>query len=107
MHATMTEQRSAPSAPKVRMTKQAAQKLRLELIDAGWRTLESSTDPRTPGATDQTVTIAYFPEFRAYGLCHSPAMVRDGSHLISAASAVEIYRATGRKHWESVELHTN
>ena len=112
-------ERSADSTavrpPAFRRTRDAAAKLRLSLLDDGWRTLDASTDPRTirPSADDvgRTVSFAYFPEFRQHGFVGRGAMLKNGVHLLADAAAVEVYRVeettSGSVAWQSLELHTN
>lgn len=73
-----------------------AQQLRLKLLNDGWRTLETSTDPRnvamSAGQVGQQITIAYFPEFKSYGIASTSALFRRGAHQAEGAGYTETYR---------------
>lgn len=94
--ATTAPPEAASAAPTLPRSRFEAQQLRLKLLNDGWRTLESATDPRNAKMTEaqvgREVTIAYFPEFKAYGLASTSALIRGGNHPAEGCTYSELYR---------------
>lgn len=79
------------------MERSSTAKNRLRLISEGWRTLDTSTDPRRGVATEGSeITIGYFPGFEALGV--GKAMYKTGRVEDESAVYLEVYRR-GKHSW--------